>query len=80
MRLSSAWAERQIAGERAYVLHGGSAGTAFERFSFHARRERLVASQALSEREVDEAMRALSDPARYILTPAMFAAWGRKRG
>jgi SAM-dependent methyltransferase len=63
---------------RAYVLHGGSAGTAFERFSCHAQRDRLIASQALSEPEVDEAIRALSDPARYILTPAMFAAWGRK--
>jgi hypothetical protein len=64
---------------RAFVLHGGSAGTAFERFSFHAQRDRLIASQALTQPEVDEAMHALSDPARHILTPAMFAAWGRKR-
>jgi SAM-dependent methyltransferase len=65
---------------RANVLHGGSPGTAFERFSFHAQRDRLIASQALSEPEVDQAMRELSDPARYIMTPAMFAAWGRKPG
>jgi SAM-dependent methyltransferase len=65
---------------RAYVLHGGSPGTAFERFSFHAQRDRLIASQALSEPEVDEALRALNDPAHYFLTPAMFAAWGRKSG
>ena len=63
---------------RAYVLDGGSPGTAFERFSFHAQRDRLIASQALSETEVDEAMRELSDPARHIMTPAMFAAWGRR--
>lgn len=62
---------------RPYGLHGGSLGTAFERFSFEAQRDRVVASQALSEQEVDEALGQLSDPACLIMTPAMFAAWGR---
>ena len=65
---------------RAYVHHGGSPGTAFERFSFRAQGERLVASGALAASEVDETIRELANPERCILTPLMFGAWGRKPG
>ena len=65
---------------RAYLHHGGSPGTAFERFSLRAQGPRLVAAGTLTEAEVDEAIRELANPERCICTPVMFAAWGRRPG
>jgi SAM-dependent methyltransferase len=63
---------------RAYVMRGGSPGTAFDRFSMLAQREALLGSGALTEREVEQTHRYLNDPASHVLTPVLFAAWGRK--
>jgi SAM-dependent methyltransferase len=63
---------------RAYVVHGGSPGTAFERFSLLAVRDKLVGSGALTDEEVDGAVRYLEDPTRHVRTPVLYAAWGRK--
>jgi hypothetical protein len=37
-----------------------------------------VESSAVTEREFEEALRYLADPESYVLTPVLFAAWGRK--
>jgi SAM-dependent methyltransferase len=63
---------------RAYVLRGGSPGTAFDRYSLLAHRDALVGTGALTESELDEALRVLEDPGQCVLTPVLFAAWGRK--
>jgi hypothetical protein len=48
---------------RCYVVRGGSPGTAFDLFSFLAQREALLGSEALTERELEEALRYIDDPA-----------------
>jgi len=65
---------------RAFVVPGGSPGTAFERLSLLAHRETLVRSGALTEPEIDELVDYLDDPARHVVTPVLFAAWGRRSG
>jgi SAM-dependent methyltransferase len=65
---------------RSHVLRGGSPGTAFDRFSLLAQRETMAGSGALTELEFEEALRYLEDPARHVLTPVLFGAWGRKPG
>jgi SAM-dependent methyltransferase len=63
---------------RAYVVHGGSPGTAFERFSLLAVRDKLVGSGAVTDEEVDATLAGLGDPGRHVYTPVMYAAWGRR--
>jgi SAM-dependent methyltransferase len=63
---------------RAYVVHGGSPGTAFERFSLMALREKLVAAGAMTDEEIDATLDYLSDPDRLVHTALMYAAWGRR--
>jgi SAM-dependent methyltransferase len=63
---------------RAYVLHGGSPGTAFHRFSFESQRQRLVESDLMTADEIEETLRELNNPERHVVTSMMFAAWGRK--
>lgn len=65
---------------RSYVVRGGSAGTAFERLSIEAHREKLLAAGGLTGTQLDVALDALADPGQDVLTPMMFAAWGRRRG
>lgn len=71
------FAETGSAG-RAYILPGGSPGTAFDRWSMIAYRDALVGVEGLTEAEFDETIRYLDDPAAHVLTPVLFAAWGRK--
>jgi hypothetical protein len=59
-------------------VHGGSPGTAFDRFSMLAQREALPSSGGLTTSELEETLRYLGDPDSRVLTPVMFAAWGRK--
>ena len=77
-RLERSGLEQTRSQGRCYVLAGGSPGTAFDRFSILALREALVAAEGVTEAELDEAVRYLEDPARHVLTPVLFAAWGRK--
>jgi len=63
---------------RSYVLPGGSPGTAFDRYSMLAHRDALVATGALTESELDETLRYLESPDQHVLTPVLYAAWGRK--
>jgi len=63
---------------RAHVVHGGSPGTAFDRFSLLAQRSALVGSGALTEAELEEALRYLDDPERHVLTPVLYSAWGSR--
>lgn len=77
-RVERAGFEACGAASRSYLLHGGSAGTAFERLSFLAHRDRLIGSGALTEAEFDEVIGQMNDPEYYVATPLMWAAWGRK--
>jgi SAM-dependent methyltransferase len=77
-RLDRAGLEQTGSEARSYVVRGGSPGTAFERFSLLAYRDALIESGALTASEFDETIRYLEDPEKLILTPVMFAAWGRK--
>ena len=77
-RLERAGLEATACEARSYVLCGGSPGTAFERYSMLAHRDALVGSGALTESELDETLRYLEDPDEHVLTPVLFAAWGRK--
>lgn len=77
-RLEQLGLEETASEGRSYVLRGGSLGTAFDRFSMLAQSEGLLRSGALTARELDETLRYLDDPANHVLTPVMYAAWGRK--
>jgi hypothetical protein len=79
-RLERAGLEDTASEGRSYVLRGGSPGTAFDRYSLLAYRDAIVGSGALRESEFDETLRYLQDPGEHILTPVLFAAWGRKPG
>jgi SAM-dependent methyltransferase len=79
-RLDDAGLEDTRSEARAYVVRGGSPGTAFERLSILAHRETLIGSGALTEAELDETVRYLEDPSKHVLTPVLYAAWGRKPG
>jgi SAM-dependent methyltransferase len=78
-RLERAGLEDTACEARAYVLSGGSPGTAFDRYSMLAHREAILGTGALTEPEFDEALRFLEDPRSLVLTPVLYAAWGRKR-
>jgi hypothetical protein len=43
-----------------------------------AQRSALVGSGALTEAELEEALRYLDDPERRVLTPVLYSAWGRR--
>lgn len=77
-RLEQSGLEETGSAGRSYVVCGGSPGTAFDRLSMLAQRGALLGSGALTELEFDETLRYLSNPANHVLTPLMFAAWGRK--
>ena len=77
-RLERAGLEDTRSEGRAYVVHGGSPATAFDRFSLIALREALIAAGALTRAESEEAERYLDNRASHVLTPVLFAAWGRK--
>jgi SAM-dependent methyltransferase len=77
-RLQHAGLQDVDAEGRAYVIRGGSPGTAFERFSMAAQRDALIASGRLTGEEVDEMIAQLADPARSVLTPVLYATWGRR--
>jgi hypothetical protein len=53
-------------------------GTAFDRYSMLAHREVILGTGALTEPEFDGAIRCLEDPGSLVLTPVLYAAWGRK--
>jgi SAM-dependent methyltransferase len=63
---------------RVRLLRGGSPGIAFYRLSLVSLRPGLVESGALSDEEVDEALKRIDDPERVYLSPIMVAGWGRK--
>jgi hypothetical protein len=43
-----------------------------------AHRDAILASGGLTEPEFDETLRFLDDPDALVLTPVLYAAWGRK--
>ena len=43
-----------------------------------AHRDAILGSGAVTEPELEETLRFLEDPAERVLTPVLFAAWGRK--
>lgn len=63
---------------RSYVIHGGSPGTAFDRLSMLAHRDVLLSTGLVTEAELEYTIRYLDDPANHVLTPIMYAAWGRR--
>ena len=77
-RLERAGLEDTASQARSYVLRGGSPGTAFDRHSMLAHRDAILGTGELTESEFDETLRFLEDPAERVLTPVLFAAWGRK--
>jgi len=77
-RLEHAGLEDTACEARSYVLRGGSPGTAFDRYSMLAHRDGILGTGALTEPEFDDTLRFLEDPGEQILTPVLFAAWGRK--
>jgi SAM-dependent methyltransferase len=77
-RLERAGLEDTASEARSHVLRGGSAGTAFDRHSMLAHRDALLGSGALRDAELEETLRFLEDPGSLVLTPVLFAAWGRK--
>ena len=77
-RLERAGLEDTDSEARAYVLRGGSPGTAFDRHSLLAHRDAILGTGGLTESELDETLRFLEDPGSRVLTPVLYAAWGRK--
>jgi len=77
-RLEHAGLEDTGSEARSYVLRGGSPGTAFDRYSMLAHREAILGTAALTESEFDETLHFLEDPGSRVLTPVLYAAWGRK--
>jgi SAM-dependent methyltransferase len=77
-RLERAGLEDTATEGRSFVLQGGSPGTAFDRYSMLAHRDAILGTGALTESEFDETLRVLQDPGEHVLTPVLYAAWGRK--
>jgi SAM-dependent methyltransferase len=77
-RLERAGLEDTACEGRSYVLRGGSPGTAFDRYSMLAYRDAILGTGVLTESEFDESLRVLDDPGAHVLTPVLYAAWGRK--
>jgi SAM-dependent methyltransferase len=77
-RLERSGLEHTESKGRSDVLRGGSSGTAFDRFSILAHRDALLASGGLTEPELEETLLYVDDPSKHVLTPVLFAAWGRK--
>jgi SAM-dependent methyltransferase len=62
---------------RVRLIRGGSPETAFYKLSLEALRLPLIDSGALSEEEIDEALKRTDDPESVYLSPILVAAWGR---
>jgi SAM-dependent methyltransferase len=63
---------------RVYVMRGGHPSSVLPRFTFERLRAPLVASGAVTEAEVAEALEALGDPEVAVLSHVMVAAWGQR--
>jgi SAM-dependent methyltransferase len=62
---------------RVRLIRGDSPETAFYKLSLEALRQPLIDSEALSEEEVDEALKRTDDEQAVFLSPIMVAAWGK---
>jgi SAM-dependent methyltransferase len=65
---------------RVLVMGAEHPGRAFYRLSLVSLRDAVVQRGAVTEAELDEALRELDSQDRTLVSPAMVAAWGRSRG
>lgn len=65
---------------RMLVLPTAHPGSAFYRLSLVALREPLISAGKISEAEADEVVAHMEDEDRFIISPTMIAAWGRRGG
>ena len=64
---------------RTRLIRGGTDDTAFYRLSICALRQKIVATGALTDLEIEQSLGKLDEPDRVFVSPAMVAAWGRRR-
>jgi len=60
------------------VLQGGSPVAEFFRLTAEQMRDRVLASGALSEERLDQAIALLKDPDFWAFTDGMIAVWGQR--
>lgn len=63
---------------RLTIWPGGSVGSRLDRANFEQVGAEVVAQGMMSEREVEEVLALLDDPAFAASTPIMMSAWGRR--
>ena len=78
--LTEAGLEDVNADGRLRVVRGGTPETAFFVLSLESLRATLVEQGKITDREADEALARLEDPAHVMLTPVMVSASGRRPG
>jgi SAM-dependent methyltransferase len=65
---------------RTLLLNPSHPGSAFYRLSLMSLRDAVIARGQVTEAEVDEVLSSIDDDSRWLVTPAMFATWGRRPG
>jgi hypothetical protein len=63
---------------RVYMIRGRHPSSVLPRFTIERVRAPIVASGAVTEAEVDEALALLDQQGVAVLSPVMVAAWGRR--
>jgi SAM-dependent methyltransferase len=63
---------------RTLLMNSAHPGSAFYRLSLVSLRDGVLSGGKVSEADVDEVLADMQDEARGIVTPTMFATWGRR--
>jgi hypothetical protein len=63
---------------RVYMIGGGHPSSVLPRFTFERIRDPIVASGAVSQAQLEEALSLLNAPEVAVMSPVMMAAWGRR--
>jgi SAM-dependent methyltransferase len=66
------------ADSRSFLVRGGSPETAFARFTLEQLGPVMVSTSALTQKEIDRAIRNVTDPASFWMSFPIVAAWGRR--
>lgn len=66
------------ADQRSFLVRGGAPESSFARYTLEQAAPALVSAGMLTQKEVDRAIRHVTDPASYWMSFPIVAAWGRR--
>jgi SAM-dependent methyltransferase len=66
------------ADSRSFLVRGGAPESAFARFTLEQLAPTMVSTGALTQNEIDRAIRNVTDPASYWMSFPIVGAWGRR--